>query len=358
MMGNVIVSAGQVTPEWLTGILEEQGVLHRGKVARVMPGQEQATFASSVWHLEVRYSDDAPPGAPTRLFLKVSNPALAPGAFDPQQVQREIVFYCVVAPAMEETFTIPCYDAAYEPETGASHILLKDVSETHVSCSSPSCRRNCERAVDALACLHAFWWDHPRLGVDIGKYPTQEERRRGWRDSEESTTAFMGALGDQLARSWRATYESVLPALPGLYRRHATGRNLTLAHGDAHLGNFLFPRDGEAERTYILDWQFWHPTIGGTDLAYMMATEWEPETRRHLEEALLRRYHEELLAHSVRDYRWDDCWNDYRLSVILVSIFIPVWRWAVFRWAPDMCALERSMAAFEELRCSELLATP
>jgi hypothetical protein len=40
--------------------------------------------------------------------------------------------------------------------------------------------------------------------------------------------------------------------------------------------------------------------------------------------------------------------------VILVSIFIPVWRWAVFHWAPDLPTLETSMAAFEDLRCAEL----
>ncbi len=93
----------------------------------------------------------------------------------------------------------------------------------------------------------------------------------------------MAALGDRLSRPWRAVYERVLPALPGLFGRHATGRNLTLVHGDAHLGNFLFPKDAKAGNTYLIDWQFWHPTIGGTDLAFMMATDWAAETRRRLE---------------------------------------------------------------------------
>jgi hypothetical protein len=50
-----------------------------------------------------------------------------------------------------------------------------------------------------------------------------------------------------------------------------------------------------------------------------------------LEKALLQHCYKELLAHGVKDYQWDDCWNDYRLSVILMGIFIPVWRWAVFK---------------------------
>ena len=59
----------------------------------------------------------------------------------------------------------------------------------------------------------------------------------------------------------------------------------------------------------------------------------------------------------MRGYGWQQCWDDYRLSVILVSIFIPVWRWAVFRWAPDLAAVHRSMAAFEDLECADLLDT-
>jgi hypothetical protein len=354
---DAIASAEEVTPAWLTAVLREHGVLLRGKVTRVTPGKVQSTFASSVWRLAVDYTENASPSAPKKLFLKVSNPTLAPGKFDPEHLRREVLFYSAIAPAMDQAFTISCYDAAHEPETGASHILLEDVSGMHAACSTPSCRRNCERAIDTLACLHAFWWDHPRLGKDIGSFPTPEERQRHWIDAEESTTAFMAALGDQLPRPWRATYERVLPALPGLFKRHATGRNLTLVHGDAHLGNFLFPKAAEAEKTYLIDWQFWHPTIGGTDLAFMMATDWEPDTRRHLEEALMRRYYGQLLAHGVRDYQWEDCWDDYRLSVILVSIFIPVWRWAVFRWPPELSTLNSAMTAFEDLKCSDLLRT-
>jgi thiamine kinase-like enzyme len=350
-----IAHAEQVTSGWLTHVLREGGTLPRGRVTGVTPDREQTTFASAVWRLAVRYSPDASPRAPQRLFLKTSNPALAPGEFDPEHLRREVVFYRTIAPAMDEPFTIPCYDAAYEPETGASHILLQDVSETHAACPSPLCQRNCERAADALAGLHAFWWDHPRLGVDVGSWPTAEERRQEWRDAVESTSAFMAVLGDRLCPSWRATYEKVLPALPALFRRHATGRNLTLAHGDAHLGNFLFPRAGGEGRTYLVDWQFWHPTIGGTDLAFMIATEWEPETRRQVERALLERYHGGLLARGVQDFSWEECWNDYRLSVILVSLFIPVWRWAVFKWAPELSTVDTVMTAFEDLRCGELL---
>ncbi|MCJ7552088.1 MAG: DUF1679 domain-containing protein [Anaerolineae bacterium] len=146
-----------------------------------------------------------------------------------------------------------------------------------------------------------------------------------------------------------------IAGLAGPIQAAGNGPKPDPAHGDAHLSNFLFPKGASDGPACILDWQFWQPTIGGTDLAFMMATECEPEPRRHLEQTLLRRYHRRLLTQGVRDYRWDDCWDNYGFSVILVSIFIPVWRWAIFKWAPDMSALNSSMTAFEDLKCSELL---
>jgi hypothetical protein len=355
MTEHAIAGAEQATPQWLTAVLRDRAILSQGLVTSVMASPAQATFASSSWRLQVGYSPGVASAAPRMLYLKTSNPELAPGQFDVRQLRQEAVFYSVVAPLMAESFTIPCYSAVHEPETGASHVLLKDVSETHATDRDPLHSGHAEQAIDCLARLHAFWWDHPRLGQDVGSFPTWEERQQDIRDTVDSTVAFMAALDDALPPAWRGVYERVLPALPGLFQRHRTGRNLTLVHGDAHLGNFLFPRDAGASVTYLADWQFWHPTIGGADLAFMMAAEWETETRRRLEHGLLLRYYDGLLAHGVQGYSWQQCWDDYRLSVIQMSLFIPVWRWAVFRWAPDLSAVNRSMTAFEDLRCSGLL---
>jgi thiamine kinase-like enzyme len=350
-MSDPIVDDGQVTTEWLTAKLRAKGVLSTGSVTAVSASSKQATFGSSVWRLEARYTQDAPPDVPKKLFLKVSEPALAPGEFDPQQLLKEAFFYSTVAPMMDAAFTIPCFDTAYSSETGAAHILLQDLSDTHSTVPIPVLN-NCERAVDALARLHAFWWDHPRLGKDIGRFPSWEKRQQEWAETEKCTNDFISALGDQIAQPWREVYGLVLPSLPKLFQRHATGKHLTLVHGDAHLGNFLFPKAFEDAPTFLIDWQFWHPTIGGTDLAFLMAVEWETDVRRTLEEPLLRRYYSALFANGVQNYTWEDCWNDYRLSVILVSIFIPVWQWSLFKWAPNFSALERSMTAFKDLACA------
>jgi thiamine kinase-like enzyme len=355
MSQDTISTAQQVTPEWLTSALQRTGALPRGRAVGVAPGEPTKTFASQTWRLHVTYSGDAPAEAPTRLFLKSSSPELAPGESRPDWIDKEVVFYRVVAAAMDDAPSAPCYDAGFDPDTGASHLLLLDLSDTHETCGDPLHERNAERAVERLACLHAFWWDHPRLGEDVGSFPTYEVRQQRWADADEAVSGFIAELGDQLPEEWRLAYSRVAGSLPHLGQRQMQGLNMTLIHGDAHLGNFLFPREASGGVTHLIDWQFWNPNIGSTDLAFMIATDWEPSVRRKLEHPLIRRYHHTLLKHGVQGYDWDSCWNDYRLSVALVSIFIPVWRWSIFGWEADINTVEKGMTAFEELECAELL---
>ncbi len=375
MPQDVIRSADEVTPEWLTATLRAGGVLTRGEVAGVEAEGPESTFASDIYRLAVTYTAGAFARAPRHLFLKISMPSLQHGALPREQWRREYDFYTGIAPAMNAHVTIPAFGAGYEENTGASYLLLLDVSDTHGPCLAPEEAPvdggplAAESAVEALARFHAAWWDSPRLGVDIGRYPSPQERIHDVENARIATATFFDRCGDSLPDRWRATYERVLDALPGLYGRHSSGRNLTLVHGDAHLGNFLFPRRqrsagppasrpahvaGPPSGALLLDWQFWHPTIGGTDLAFLIAR-WEPETRRALEAPLLHRYHDGLLAHGVTGYTRSDCYDDYRLSVILVSLFIPIWQRTLWGWKPDLRAVETVMTAYEELGCEEML---
>ena len=86
---DVISKVQQVTPDWLTTTLREMGTLPQGEVVRIIPDAPKKTFASLAWHLRVTYSDDAPFKAPKKLFLKSSSPELAPGEYNPNQMEKE-----------------------------------------------------------------------------------------------------------------------------------------------------------------------------------------------------------------------------------------------------------------------------
>ena len=353
-MSEPIKSIEQVTPAWLTEALRRQGVLGDGGVLRFDVELERTLHISQVFHLAVKYSAGAPADAPARLFLKISRPTL-----QPHFSRKEVEFYHTVAPRAPELPLIRCYDAAFSGASGAAHLLLDDVSETHTQTVSPlpPSHRDCELAVDCLAQLHARFWSHPQLGAEIGELTTEAgfaslvEMLRGHLDS------FIDFLGDRLTLERRASYERILDGSMQPWRRMLRPEGLTVSHGDAHCWNFLYPRDPaqEGSRALIFDWHLWHIDIPLKDLAFMIALNWYPERRARLEQPLLRRYHAALVERGVGNFSWEDCWHDYRQAV-LRELFVPVWQWSSGMqpgvWWSN---LEKIWMAFEDLRCAELL---
>ena len=167
---------------------------------------------------------------------------------------------------------------------------------------------------------------------------------------------FAETLGDRLGSRARGDYARVLNARDRLFTPKRLYATYTLAHGDAHVWNLLYPRDVAASSIHLIDWDAWRIGRGAFDLAYMMAVHWYPERRARLEAPLIERYHAGLLAHGVTDYSLDRLWEDYRLGVI-GHLSTPVWQQSYGLhpaiWWPH---LHRMLAAFEDLDCAALLS--
>jgi hypothetical protein len=358
----VITGVEQVTQAWLTRALRESGHLDRGEVVAVRPaaGQESTITGGPGFRpshrLEVSYSPDAPPSAPARFYLKAVE-----GRTDKQAGKRDVAFYTSIATAMPDTPAVTCYHAAHDPETGAYHLLLEDVSETHgvvVEPEAPATRADAERMIDALAWLHACWWNDPRLEAagGLSDAPLIEGE---W---TFDLAGFVDYMGDRLSGQRRCIYERVLASLPGLLRRRLTAENgLTLVHDDAHVWNFLLPWDRGAGRVYLVDWEQWGVSAGPHDVAYMITLFWYPYRRARMERDLVRRYRDRLVEYGVANYDWNACWQDYRLFTIR-NLLVPLWAW---EWAQSVkrgywgfhrwMQFEKGMLAFQDLGCAELL---
>jgi hypothetical protein len=269
----------------------------------------------------------------------------------------EVDFYNRLAPSMSRAI-VRCYDAAYQADPAAFHLLLEDLSQTHFQTPwpLPPLQPQCEQAVDCLAELHTHWWEHSRFGQDIGQNWSEADERESFRYLEQTLPRFIDFLGDRLSVVRRNLYEKVLPTLLALTLPRLEGRKgLTLVHLDAHVWNFLFPREPDRETARLIDWSIWGIGTGPSDLAYMMALHWYPERRQQLEAPLLKHYHHRLLEWGILGYDWDACWYDYRLAV-MYNLFIPMEQWAnnlsPAIWWPHV---ERAFLAFEDLQCAEFL---
>jgi len=352
-MHDVITDASQVTADWLQSVLRTNGCLPRGRVSEVNKSAHPTTTSTVVW-MSVRYSGDAPGSAPPRLLLKISRPG-----FHPRFGENEVDFYRRVVPAMEHPPVVRCFDAAYSSETQRSHLLLEDLSDSHAEVGSrpPPARETCEQIMDCLAGFHAGWWELPRLGTDIGEPPGPPDVAA----MAETLAGFLSFLDDQLPVDKRRIYQRVVATALDRWRRRfaekgaRTGDGLTVIHGDAHFENFLMPRDLERHQVCIIDWQFWHVSVGPQDLAFMIARNWTRDERRLLEMDLVRRYHDGLLRHGVNGYAWEDCWLGYR-DLCIENVLIPMWQWqGQLTPETDWDGLEKAFDAFEDLECEDLL---
>jgi aminoglycoside/choline kinase family phosphotransferase len=98
----------------------------------------------------------------------------------------------------------------------------------------------------------------------------------------------------------------------------------TLLHHDFDADNLFFTEDGNRPRLFAIDWQL---TTGGhapVDVAWLIAGQCEPGVRRDNEKALLRIYHSLLLQNGVAEYTFDQCWDDYRMAMLLPAARIAV----------------------------------
>jgi thiamine kinase-like enzyme len=246
----------------------------------------------------------------------------------------------------------------FSEEQRKLHLLLEDVSGTHYSelpSQLPPTRRNSELIVQALADIHATWWERPPWDVIGWSLPDQVEVDRRIKDVSDRIARFINFLSDRLTENRRIIYGEVLAALPDLYTRLKLPNAYTVVHDDIHIGNFLYPRNPDKDTIRIIDWQTWLIDLAPKDLAHMMALFWYPEQRQALEIPLLHQYYERLCENGVTNYSWHDLWNDYRLCVIR-KLFHPAWQWDAGH-EPNIWwnHLERVMMAYEDLDCRELL---
>lgn len=295
--------------------------------------------------------------APQTLLLKFG-PADTSRTELPNHGPQEVYFYSNIASAMHAQLVPRCFDHSWEPATHAWHLLLEDLTDSHVLPTVwplPPKEDQCRAILLARARFHAEWWDDPRLGLSIGT----------WRDSTamdhyvaafaSAYARFADAYPELLPSDRRQLYERFIAYAPRLLDRYHSRRNLTITQGDAHVWNCFVPHDNDPGGVRFFDWEDWNIMVGAADLAYMMVLYWYPERRRRLERSLLDFYHDALLSHGVTTFPRNALEEDYRLAA-LWQITTPVLQSSYQDPRVWWNNFERIFMAVDDLDCRALLS--
>ncbi len=334
----LITSIDEITNRWLTDVLRLAGAITQDGITSFQLRRNRETFNSEVYHLELGYGVGAAHGVPRHILVKLNADHAG---------SHEVGFYRqaqLLQPPLPMIVT--CYLAEYDAERGRSVIVLADLSATHAEPVTRSqvsqlqaipSDRHLRDIVDTMAAFHAAWWEHPMLGKvrGVGEvrawYRDQEAHERHRARRKREYAQFIAAEGGWLPRDLRLLLHSALDRLPHLWTRYladrvGSHRLLTMTNGDCYFSQLLCSRAGSSGRAYLIDFQDATANFAAYDLVYLFATCWTPAQRRSggRERAVLRRYHDQLVANGVSGYGWNMLLQDYRI-MIHYMIFDPIW---------------------------------
>jgi hypothetical protein len=354
----LITDIEQIIEAWLTRVLNTSNALQQGRVKEIDIHTDVRELSTSV-RLGVTYSEDATGAKPSRLFLKLVTLDMGDEFLGPSEVnyyQRDYV-------GLRDAPIPRTYDAIYSEKQGRYHILMDDLSDTHVTSrdKTPTLEYGMALA-ESLATLHAHWWGEMRLAEIGERIPDAQAIQQFAGMGKLGAGLIIAACADELKAHWPETINRIYEVHPRLMvQRTHDDAGFTLIHGDVNRNNVLVSINGK-HPLYLIDRQpfNWSLTswLGVYDLAYAIVLYWDVDIRRTLEMPVLRHYYKCLIKWGITGYTWQQLWDDYRLCVMMGAYVATEWCRTELRmdtqqyWMP---MLQRTLTAVDDLHCTELL---
>ena len=201
----------KITPEWLTAVFRKEGLLDSGHVTRVRAFCSKTLPVSQVSRLAVKYSSNVPDGLPVKFFLKLSKPGRE-AAVKSDIGQNESRFYQLMRGEISGAPLVRCFVNEAMPESGVTCLVMEDLTDTHFQPASPNAPSEAQSisAVECLARFHAHWWNHPKLGREVGRVFDAQWLKIFLRELESSVARFVEFLGDDLSSERGQVYRKLL----------------------------------------------------------------------------------------------------------------------------------------------------
>ncbi|SRR5579875_43373 len=308
MSPSIIGSAAEVTPDWLTEVLREDGAIGMdSEVAAVEATPIGTGQIGDNVRFSLRYIGAPGPSSIVGKFGS-SNEASAAAGVSMRLYETEVAFYRELAETVDVSRPY-CYFAAVRSGTAEAVVLMEDLAPAVQGDQIQGCSvAEAELAMDEAARLHGPRWGDPKLW-------SLEWLARA--------SGGGGGLETALSMVWEGFVERYRSSL--LPVTLESGRELidlaplmasrprpkvTPTHFDYRLDNMLF--GGRPPGLTVVDWQTIQLGTGARDVAYFLGNAFEPEVRRRCERDLVARYHRRLTEdYGVDDYSFDQCWHEY-----------------------------------------------
>jgi len=345
-----------LTPDWLTHALKEQGHLCDARVASVeieLLGEGEG-FMGVVARLHLGYEGESG-AAPATLIVKLpsgtdSNRMIAElvGAY-----WREIHFYrelteevpiptprhfysaltadpmrpwldtiMRVVDRMPGWFVDPMMAHAKGMMGRSEHrylLLMEDLAPAtpgdQLAGGTPE---TCEKVLKAAAKVHAGFWQNPILDPCFWLTDLSVTARIRHRMYCEARVAFLDQFGKRLGDFGRDVMEWHDRNGVRLQRTLHLETPRTLIHGDLRLDNIFFNESGADTQVIFADWQLMGRGPGAYDIAYLLSGALAEDISPSTEEALLRHYWDELEHNGVANYPFDRFLRDYWRGLMAV----------------------------------------
>ncbi|ORW56302.1 hypothetical protein AWC20_16510 [Mycobacterium parmense] len=351
MEATALESVDDLTPEWMTAVLAQNGIAaHVGRVLTVPVGNGQM---GSCHRLFIEYGTG---GGPERLIVKLPATDAASRAAGRLGYRCETTFYRTVADRLH--LDIPrCYFAAMTECGDGFTLVLEDLAPAQPGDQIAGCSVDQARAGAVnVAGLHAPTWNDPSLRELDWLIPDLAA-------SPEVAAAFLVDATKQFLDRYQVTPDTAA-TLRGFADRFvdwATGRPepFAMLHSDYRLDNLLFGEPDSPRPVVAVDWQV--VTVGCPlrDVAFLVATGLSTESRRAGEKGIVEAYHHRLVALGVNGYGAEQCWEDYRYGlfqgplITVLGAFVAQPTARGHRMFPVMA--ERSSTAIRDLDAMSLL---
>lgn len=304
----------ELSPERLTDLLREEG--HDVKVAAADVEPIGTGQMAGSYRVVLTFDGD-PAGVPASMVVKLPVGTAERRAVSANSYRLEVDFYRNIAPLLNAR--VPHCWAARRNESGDEFVLmLEDMAPRQVGDQLEGCDvDHALIAVENLAGVHGpVWGGEPLVGLLDPLGPDTIDGTRAV--FPMLTEMFFDRFATRLSQRATDVLEAFAP-LAGSFLAEQRDVN-GLVHGDYRLDNLLFAPD--LSDVAIVDWQTVGLGLPGRDLAFFIATSFQPEQRREVEDDLIARYHSSLVAQGVGDYELSLCREDYAFGMMQIPLTV------------------------------------